>query len=58
MKLTPEMKAALLKRHGGHDGDTDDQLLTLWNSLPESAQEQYLAIPKPAAAPPTAKRKE
>jgi hypothetical protein len=37
-----EIRAAILANRGGHQQSTDDQLMTLWRSLPQEVQQQYL----------------
>lgn len=36
------IRRAVRKHHGGFGKAMDDQIMTLWNSLPKEVQEKYL----------------
>ncbi len=42
------IRAAICKNRGGLKNATDDQLATLWGSLPDELQKQYLESVKAA----------
>jgi len=43
METSKEMiRKAIMKNRGGHETATDEQIMTLWNSLMPDTQKQYL----------------
>ena len=40
--IDPKIKEAVLANHGGFDGASDAQIMTIWHSLEPAVQQRYL----------------